>query len=93
MQIFLSTANSSCREVARSSREPPADSLLRIFRFAESKPGCTEGLAATIDTPRIYRHERLPSGPRWSDVQRLLTASRGYPCQRDKRVGEQIGLQ
>ena len=38
---------------------------------------CVQGLANTIDAPRIYKLERLPRGPLWSDVQRLLVASSG----------------
>ena len=30
-----------------------------------------------IDAPRLYTHERLPHGPRWSEVQQLLDANRG----------------
>jgi integrase/recombinase XerD len=48
-----------------------------FFRFAESRHWCVTGLAATIDAPRIYHLERVPRGPKWSDVQRLMAASRG----------------
>jgi len=34
-------------------------------------------LAETIDAPPLYTHERLPQGPRWSEVQQLLDANRG----------------
>jgi site-specific recombinase XerD len=49
------------------------EALRAFFRFAESKKWCAVGLASTIDAPRVYRNERLPRGPRWSDVQRLIT--------------------
>lgn len=52
-------------------------SLRTFLRFAESKRWCRKGLADTIDGPRLYRHERLPRGPKWKDVQRLLAASCG----------------
>ena len=39
---------------------------------------CVRGLAATIDAPRICSLERIPRGPKWSDVQRLIVASRGH---------------
>lgn len=48
-----------------------------FFRFAESRHWCVKGLAATIDAPRIYHLERVPRGPKWSDVQRLMVASKG----------------
>ena len=51
--------------------------LRNFFRFAESMNWCAAGLANTIDAPRIYKFERLPRGPLWSDVQRLLVASSG----------------
>lgn len=51
--------------------------LRQFFRFAESKRWCRTGLAATIDAPRMYGLERLPRGPAWTDVQRLIRASRG----------------
>jgi len=48
-------------------------SALRTFlRFAETNKWCASGLAATVDGPRIYSHERLPRGPRWEDVARLV---------------------
>jgi site-specific recombinase XerD len=51
--------------------------LRQFFRFAESKHWCQPGVAATIDAPRLYSLERLPRGPAWTDVQRLIKASRG----------------
>lgn len=51
--------------------------LRQFFRFAESKHWCPLGVAATIDAPRLYSLERLPRGPAWTDVQRLIRASRG----------------
>jgi site-specific recombinase XerD len=46
--------------------------LRNFFRFAQSMNWCVPGLANTIEAPRIYKLERLPRGPLWSDVQRLL---------------------
>jgi len=51
--------------------------LRQFFRFAESKGWCRSRLAATIDAPRMYGLERLPRGPAWTDVQRLIRASQG----------------
>lgn len=50
-------------------------SLRVFFRFAESRGWCRVGLANMIDGPRLYRHESLPRGPQWKDVERLLKAS------------------
>jgi integrase len=33
---------------------------------------CRLGVAAAIDGPRLFKHEGLPSGPAWTDVQRLI---------------------
>lgn len=51
--------------------------LRQFFRFTESKHWCQPGVAATIDAPRLYSLESLPRGPAWTDVQRLIKASRG----------------
>jgi site-specific recombinase XerD len=51
--------------------------LRAFFRFAESQRWCRQGLAATIAAPRMYSLERLPRGPAWNDVQRLIKASKG----------------
>jgi len=52
-------------------------SLRALFRHGATRGWCRAGLAETIDAPRLYTHERLPQGPQWSDVQRLLDANRG----------------
>ena len=62
---------------ARSTIALHIDSLRAFFRFSECKKWCTPGLAETIDSPRVYRHEHLPRGPQWVDVQRLVAASKG----------------
>lgn len=51
--------------------------LRNFFRFAQSMSWCEPDLASTIEAPCIYKLERLPRGPQWSDVQRLLVASSG----------------
>jgi integrase/recombinase XerD len=51
-------------------------SVFRVFfRFAEERGWCRKGLAAAIMVPHVYRHEGLPIGPSWDDVQRLLAAT------------------
>ena len=52
-------------------------SLRALFRHGATRGWCRAGLAETIDAPRLYTHERLPQGPQWSEVQRLLDANRG----------------
>lgn len=48
--------------------------LRGFFRFAESRKWCRTGLADGIMAPRVFAQEKLPSGPMWEDVQRLLAS-------------------
>lgn len=51
--------------------------LRSFFRHAARRGWVRPGLAETIDAPRLYTHERMPQGPRWTEVQQLLDANRG----------------
>ena len=46
--------------------------LRAFFLHAEKRAWCPCGIAAAIESPRIFRQEGLPTGPAWSDVQRLI---------------------
>ena len=46
-----------------------------FFRFAEGRGWCRRGLADAVKTPPLYRHEGLPLGPSWDDVNRLLAVA------------------
>ena len=48
-----------------------------FFRYAEAQGWCATGIAAVIESPRLYAREGLPEGPGWEDVQRLLASTRG----------------
>jgi len=61
----------------RSSLASLASSLRSFFRYAEGQGWCGPGIAAVIESPRLYAREGLPEGPRWEDVQRLLASTRG----------------
>lgn len=52
-----------------------AKSLRAFFLHAERRSWCRPGIAAAIQTPRIFRQEGLPGGPVWSDVQRLVAST------------------
>jgi integrase len=52
-------------------------SLRTLFRHSATLGWCRPGFAETIEAPRLYTKERLPQGPQWSEVQRLLHANRG----------------
>jgi site-specific recombinase XerD len=61
----------------RSSLASLASSLRSFFRYAEGQGWCSQGIAAVIESPRLYVREGLPEGPRWEVVQRLLDSTRG----------------
>ena len=53
-------------------------SVLRAFlTYAEGMNLCKRGLAKSIKLARVYRHETLPCGPSWDDVQKLLAGTNG----------------
>jgi integrase/recombinase XerD len=61
--------------------------LRSFFRYAASHSWCAEGIAATIDKPRMYSHQGLPEGPTWTDVQRLIASVSGdHPTQARSRA-------
>lgn len=57
-----------------------ASSLRSFFRYAHAQGWCPSGLAAAIESPRIYALEGLPQGPTWVDVQRLLSNAVSDRC-------------
>ncbi|MBU0754328.1 MAG: site-specific integrase [Planctomycetes bacterium] len=61
----------------RSSLASLASSLRSFFRYAEGQGWCAQGIAAVIESPRLYIGEGLPEGPSWGDVQRLLASASG----------------
>lgn len=61
----------------RSSLASLASSLRSFFRYAEGQGWCVPGIAAVIESSRLYAREGLPEGPSWEDVQRLLASTRG----------------
>jgi site-specific recombinase XerD len=61
----------------RATVQTYASSLRAFFRFAETRGWCNAGVAASIMAPRVFRQESLPSGPSWSDVQKLLGSTHG----------------
>ena len=52
-------------------------SLRTFFRYAAQRRRCRVGIGDMIDAPRLYTHERLPQGPRRSEVRQLVDATRG----------------
>ena len=58
----------------RNSLQRSASALRRWFTYAAERGWTRPGLAALIETPRIYRDEGLPTGPAWQTVGRMLPA-------------------
>lgn len=54
-----------------------AAALRSFFRYAERRRWCSRGIAAAIDSPRLFKQEGLPRGPLWTDVQRLMDSTSG----------------
>ena len=54
-----------------------AAALRSFFRYAERRGWCSPGIAAAIDSPRLFKQEGLPRGPLWTDVQRLIGSASG----------------
>src|SRR2546426_8604660 len=73
---------------ARQTIQSYASDVRTFVRYAEGRGWCSQGLAAGIVSPRVYRGERLPRGPFWNDVQRLIATTEGDQPQdlRDRAV-------
>lgn len=61
---------------ARTTISFHVQSLRCFFRYAGSRQWCAD-LSGVIQAPRLYTHERLPQGPNWQDVQRLIANDAG----------------
>jgi site-specific recombinase XerD len=62
---------------SRDTVQTWASDLRAFFRFAEMRGWCRSGLAAAIQSPRVYSLDSLPAGPSWNDVRRLLATTTG----------------
>jgi len=51
------------------------DALRTFFDYAAAQGRCTAKLAAGIEGPRLFKHEALPLGPKWEDVQQLIAST------------------
>jgi len=62
---------------ARTTIQGCATALRAFFRFAETRGWCRKGLAASIQSPRVFAQASVPLGPSWDDVRRLLAMTEG----------------
>ncbi len=60
------------RHWRRVSIATSAKALRVFFRYAEAQQWCRSGIAAAIESPRLFRDETLPAGPAWDDLQKLI---------------------
>ena len=70
VDAYLAVGNG--RGWARVTQCNTVHALRAFFRYGAQLGWCSPRLAAAIRGPRIYALERLPAGPMWADVQRLL---------------------
>ena len=72
----------------RISVSTSAKALRAFFRHAAVRGWCSSSIAAGIDGPRLFRHEGLPVGPPWPDVQRLIASASGDSARdiRDRAI-------
>lgn len=59
----------------RVSIATAATALRSFFNHMAATGRCSDRLAAGIEGPRLFKHESLPVGPRWDDVQRLVAST------------------
>jgi integrase/recombinase XerD len=46
---------------------------LGLFKYAGARKWCPSSIAEAIHGPRIYAQEKLPAGPSWEEIKRLLS--------------------
>ena len=86
VDAFLSAKGT--QDWGRISVATSAQALRAFFRHAELRGWCANNLAGAINGPRVFKHEGLPVGPAWADVQRLIASTDGDRCRdiRDRAI-------
>lgn len=59
----------------RVSIATAASALRSFFAHMAARGRCSDRFATGIEGPRLFKHESLPVGPRWEDVQRLVAST------------------
>jgi integrase/recombinase XerD len=71
----------SSRGLNRVTLATAAKALRCFVRYAYQQGWCRHDFAPAILAPHLFRHENLPTGPAWSDVRRLVQATKGATPQ------------
>lgn len=71
------TQHLASRGLSRASLAKAITVLRCFLRYAFKKKWCRRNLSENLLRPRLFRHESLPGGPTWSDVQRIIAATKG----------------
>ena len=81
-------AGNGKRGWGRVSVATSAKALRAFLRHAATRGWCSASIASGIDGPRLFRHEGLPVGPPWPDVQRLIASTSGDSARdiRDRAI-------
>ena len=66
---FLTTRGT---QWSRVSVATAVKALRAFFKYASMRGWCNSSIAETIEGPRIFSQEALPSGPSWDDVKLLI---------------------
>lgn len=74
-QIDAALAWQGSHGYTRTGVSAYASALRAFFKYGESHGWCQPGIAVAIAGPRLFRDERLPAGPAWVDVKRLLASA------------------
>lgn len=78
------TQHLASRSLSRVSLAKAARVLRRFLRYAFAQEWCRRDISGSVLSPRLFRHEDLPAGPAWPDVQRIIAANQGS-SQRELR--------
>lgn len=62
---------------SRRSMATLASSLRCFLRFGEARRWCRPGVAAAINSPRMYMHEGVPRSASWDQVEALIASTSG----------------
>ncbi|MDH3460136.1 MAG: site-specific integrase [Burkholderiaceae bacterium] len=74
-QVDAFLARRGAQGWCRVSIATAASALRSFFAHMAARGRCSHRFAAGIEGPRLFKHEALPVGPRWDDVQRLVAST------------------